>query len=223
MRDSIWLFYSCARILSNVYFVYTDEMNEPLKNIIVDSAILKEDALIQNPGNPAPEEIVRAQDILIVEYYGFDGALHRGQIVMNKAVMQDMKIFFETALAIKFPLQKVIPISHRKYAWDDIISCNDNNSSGYNYRFIMGTNRMSKHALGLAFDINPVQNIYVRYDEHMREIFRLPKDGVYDKNATGTLTSDHPLVALMKGLGWDWGGNWTPQSGRMDYQHFEKN
>lgn len=197
-------------------------MSEPLKNTVIDSAAAKEDILMQNPNSPAPEDLVRSQAILKVEYYGFDGALHCGQIVMHKDVAKDVEVFFETALAIQFPLSKVIPISHKKYTWDDVTSCNDNNSSGYNYRLIMGTNRMSKHARGLAFDINPVQNIYVRYDENMNEIFRLPKEGVYDKNAVGTLTHDNPLVALMKKIGWDWGGDWTPQSGRVDYQHFEK-
>ena len=197
-------------------------MNESLKNAVIDSDAAKEDILMQNPDRPAPGHILNSQDILEVQYYGFDGALHRGQIVMHKDVARDVEVFFKTALAMGFPLSKVIPISDKKYAWDDAVSCNDNNSSGYNYRLIMGTDRMSKHASGLAFDINPVQNIYVRYDENMREIFRLPKEGVYDKDAAGTLTGDHPLVTLMKGLGWDWGGDWKPQSGRIDYQHFEK-
>ena len=102
------------------------------------------------------------------------------------------------------------------------MSCDDNNSSGFNYRFVMGTDRMSKHAMGLAFDINPVQNIYIKYDEKMNEVFRFPKGAVYNKNAIGTLTIDHSLVSLMKSLGWGWGGDWKPESGRVDYQHFEK-
>lgn len=197
-------------------------MNESLKNTIIDSDAPQEDILMQNPQSPAPQDILHSQEILKVEYYGFDGALHCGQIVMHKAVIEDMKVFFKTALAMEFPLSKVIPISNKKYAWDDETSCNDNNSSGYNYRVIMGTNKMSKHAAGLAFDINPFQNVYIGYDKNLREIFRFPKKAIYDKDAMGTLTRDHPLVTLMKSLGWDWGGDWTPQSGRVDYQHFEK-
>ena len=125
---------------------------------------------------------------------------------------------------MKFPIKSVIPISHSKYKWDDILSCRDNNSSGFNYRHISGdSSRLSKHAHGLAFDINPIQNIYIKYDKNLKEVLRFPALGLYDKNILGTLILNHPLVALMKKLEWDWGGDWTPESGRVDYQHFEKN
>jgi hypothetical protein len=159
-----------------------------------------------------------------MEYYGFNGAIHQGKIVMHKNVAEGVKKFFELALQLKFPIKSVVPINDPKYKWDDEISCNDNNSSGFNYRTVSGNAaKLSKHATGLAFDINPVQNIYVRYDKDLKEVFRAPADGIYDKNAPGTLVADDPLVTLMKSLGWDWGGDWTPESGREDYQHFEKN
>ena len=40
----------------------------------------------------------------------------------------------------------------------------DNNSSAFNYRFIAGTERFSKHAFGRALDVNPLQNPFVRSD-----------------------------------------------------------
>lgn len=175
---------------------------------------------IQNPKNPAPQEILDLLDVLEVQHFGYDGQIYSGQIVMNKGVIDEVKLFFEKAAEIKFPIEKVVPISNKKYAWDDELSCEDNNSSGFNYRAIAGTNKLSKHASGLAFDINPAQNIYIRYDENMNEIARSPKDGVYDEKAKGTLTKDHPLVTLMKGLGWTWGGDWKSPA---DWQHFEKN
>lgn len=181
-----------------------------------------EEVLAQNPNSPAPQDILDSLGVLEIEYYGFDEKIHSGQIAMRKDVAEDTKKFFDLALKIKFPIEKVIPISNTKYKWNDEASCNDNNSSGYNYRLVAGTNRMSKHSKGLAFDINPVQNIYVKYNKDGNETVRYPKEGVYDKNTKGTLTSDSPLVILMKDLGWDWGGDWVPESGRVDYQHFEK-
>lgn len=197
-------------------------MSTESTQVTVDSNMSREAILVQNPDNLAPPGVLDSLGIIKVEYYGFDGALHEGQIVMDKGVIQEVGIFFDAALKIKFPIEKVIPISNEKYKWNDEISCNDNNSSGYNYRLIMGTSRLSNHARGLAFDINPVQNIYVGYDKNMNEVFRFPKDAVYDENAKGTLTKNHPLVVLMGGLGWGWGGDWKPESGRIDYQHFEK-
>lgn len=181
-----------------------------------------EEVMVQNPQNPAPQEILNSLEITNVAYYGFDNILHQGQIIMHKDVVGDIVKFFKLAVELEFPIKNVIPIS--KYKWDDELSCEDNNSSGFNYRYISGDRaRLSKHAMGLAFDINPVQNIYVRYDKDLKEIFRAPTDGIYDKNVSGTLVSNDPLVSLMKRLGWDWGGDWTRESGREDYQHFEKN
>ena len=58
----------------------------------------------------------------------------------------------------------------------------------------------------MTFDINPVQNIFIKYDKDMNEIYRVPKNGKYDKNISGTLTPENPLVGHMKNLGWKWEG-----------------
>ena len=55
-----------------------------------------------------------------------------------------------------------------------------------------------------------------------KEILRAPEKAVYDPSRPGTLTADNPLVKLMEGFGWQWGGNWTKASNRIDYMHFEK-
>lgn len=184
---------------------------------------MERDAILaQNPMSPAPQEVIDALEIVFVTYYGFDDAVHIGHIVVHKDVASEVKRFFETALALKFPIQQVIPISDEKYQWNDEASCNDNNSSGYNYRRIAGTETISKHASGMAFDINPAQNVYIKYDKDGKELCRFPKDTVYDEHAKGTLTNTHPLVEIMKNLGWAWGGDWKAESGRVDYQHFEK-
>ena len=197
-------------------------MNNASEDIIIDSVMTNGEIFMQNPQNIAPQNVLDSLSVLIVRYYGFDDKLHQGQMVMHKNLAREVQTFFEHARAIKFPIEKVIPISNVKYKWDEDISCPDNNSSGYNYRLVMGTHRISKHAGGFAFDINPAQNIYVRYDENLNEIFRSPKGTIYDETVPGTLTSNHSLVVLMKNLGWVWGGDWTPESGRVDYQHFEK-
>jgi peptidoglycan LD-endopeptidase CwlK len=189
---------------------------------VVDSNMGNEEALAQNPANSAPQEIIDEQEVVNVQYFGFDGYLHSGQIVINKRLVGDIKKFFDLAVELKFPIKSVIPISSPQYGWDDEVSCGANNSSGFNYRAISGdTTRLSKHANGSAFDINPVENIYIKYDTDEKELFRFPADGVYDESAPGTLTATHPLVLLMKDLGWEWGGDWTPATGRADYQHFE--
>lgn len=189
---------------------------------IIDSALSPEEALGKNPLSPAPEDILKEQTVLQVTYVGFDALFHQGQIVVHKDIARDVEDFFRQALKLQFPIYSVIPIADPRFAFDDEISCNQNNSSGYNYRTIMGSDKLSNHARGLAFDVNPTQNIYVRFDETGKETYRLPATGQYDVKAPGTLFKTHPLVQLMEERGWFWGGDWGPANGLVDYQHFEK-
>jgi len=177
---------------------------------------------IQNPASPAPLEIIDTLEVIRVRHLDFNGAIQDGVVVMNRKHTDDILSFFETALELNFPIASVRPIHEPPFLWDDIVSCNNNNSSGFNYRTIMGSDQLSKHSYGNAFDINPRQNIYIRFDAQGSEIYHLPEDGAYDSNTSGTLTGNHPLVLLMKERGWTWGGDWTKESGRIDYQHFEK-
>jgi peptidoglycan L-alanyl-D-glutamate endopeptidase CwlK len=191
--------------------------------LVVDSQMASSDALRNNPESPAPEELLGDMQVLAVTYLGFDGKTHQGQMVVHKDVSEDVQGLFTLAQEVQFPIEKVIPIANPIYAWDDAVSCDDNNSSGFNYRHISGDpNRLSNHAKGRAFDLNPVQNIYIRYDKDLKEVFRAPATGVYDPTIPGTLHATHPLVLFLKERGWEWGGDWAPESGRVDYQHFEK-
>lgn len=181
-----------------------------------------DEALKQNPISPAPTEVLIKQLLLEVSYISFDGLIHQGQIVVHKDVAADVGAFFKQALTLKFPIYSVIPVADKRFNFDDEVSCNQNNTSGYNYREITGGGKLSNHSWGLAFDVNTVQNVYVRYDESGLETYRLPKTAHYDKNAPGTLHKEHPLVHFMEDLGWTWGGDWNPINGPVDYQHFEK-
>ncbi len=71
-----------------------------------------------------------------------------------------------------------------------------NNTSAFNYRVITGGTSLSKHAYGRAIDINPVENPYIK------GATTLPPGSVYDPNAGGTLTADHPNVLTFARLGW---------------------
>jgi hypothetical protein len=176
----------------------------------------------QNSASPAPLEILEQQICVSVSHVDFTGTEKVGEIIIHKQLANEVCEFFALALTIGFPIHSVRPVHEAPYLFDDAISCEANNSSGFNYRTIHNSIQLSKHSLGMAFDINPIQNIYCTYNEKGEEIYRLPKYSEYDKNVPGTLTADHLLVILMKAKGWTWGGDWSIDSGRVDYQHFEK-
>jgi len=160
----------------------------------------------------APKEFLDSMVLIDVEYYNFEEKLCRGQLVINKAVKQDIVDAFELIKKIKFPIEKVVPIV--EYNWDDESSMHDNNTSAFNYRFVANTTRLSNHSWGRAIDINPVQNPAVYKDGRIA-----PNNGSYNIKAKGTLTSDHEIVKFFKSRGWRWGGDWTSLK---DYQHFDK-
>jgi len=159
----------------------------------------------------------RRQKILKLKYFSFDGKFHRGQLVIDKDLVKDIKKIFKFARREKFPIFSVIPVSDPRFRkngrWDDDLSMIANNTSAFNYRVKTGGGDLSNHAYGRAIDINTVQNPYVKGK------LILPPNGSYVPNTAGTLTAEHPIVKMFIRLGWDWGGNWTRL---QDYQHFEK-
>ncbi len=175
---------------------------------VVDSEIDFDTAV---SGKNIPPSVIQNLRIVDVYYYGFDNKLHKGQLIVHKEVVLDIIEIFEFIRESQFPVNKVIPISN--YGWSDEKSMMDNNTSAFNYRFISGTRVISNHASGLAIDINPLLNPYIKNGNS------LPANCVYDTTKAGTLFTDSQLVAEFKLKGWQWGGEWKSLK---DYQHFEK-
>jgi len=185
---------------------------------IIDSAMTEAEAFDGlRPG--CPEEVRKAQRLFDVVYFGFDGKVHKGQIVAHEDLVDDIRHAFSVALREKFPIQSAIPVSHPKFRkngfWDDDLSMEANNTSSFNYRPITGGTRISNHGYGRAIDVNTVQNPYVKGK------IVLPPGAAYDPNAPGTLTRDHPVTRAFVERGWTWAGDWKSPS-PVDYQHFEK-
>jgi hypothetical protein len=181
--------------------------------MIVDSDMSFEDALRQNPESPCPLDILAIQRVLTVHYYGFDGMLHKGRMVVHGNVVQEVIELFDLIRQSKFPMTSVIPICDPRFAWSDEASASADNSSGFNYRAVTGGTELSKHALGRAIDLNPRRNPYIKGE------LVLPQNAVYDAAAPGTLSAKSSIVGFMEKRRWTWGGRWTDL---IDYQHFEK-
>lgn len=174
-----------------------------------------------NPARPAPAEVLARIVPVAVEYVGFDGRQHTGVMEVNRAAVRDVRGFFTRALHLQFPIEMVVRVSDVPYRWNDDALMAANASSGFNYRFVAGTRRISNHGLGLAMDINPRLNPYIhaRQGKHMV----VPEGAEWRPGVPGTLSAEHPLVQYMEKLGWTWGGRWdVAEHGATDYQHFEK-
>lgn len=177
--------------------------------------------IASNPDRPVPPEIEWQIIPVEVEYVDFNGDLQQGSIEVNRDAYEDVKNFFTIAKEIRFPIEKLVKSSDAPYTWDDDKLMEANTTSGFNYRLIKGTETPSLHGLGLAFDVNTRLNPYIRYEEDGTASVD-PEGAVYDPTQPGVLTAEHPLVLFMKDRGWQWGGDWPAESGRTDYQHFQK-
>jgi len=178
------------------------------QGFVIDSDVAFEEAVA---GISIPQSILENLRLVDVYYYGFDEKIHKGQLIVHKDVVLDVIEIFELIRESRFPIGKVVPIS--KYGWSDENSMKDNNTSAFNYRFISGSRVISNHAAGLAIDINPALNPYIKNGNS------LPENCVYDTTKVGTISASSELVKEFKQRGWQWGGDWKSLK---DYQHFEK-
>lgn len=163
-------------------------------------------------GTKAPRSVIQQLQLLDVEYYSMDGKIHRGQILTNKKLVDDIKTVFNFILKEKFPIAKAIPIV--KYNWNDNLSMQDNNTYSFCYRNIS----YSKHAQGMAIDINPFFNpVRSKNDSLPRP--NKPIGAKFDPSVSGTLHPTHPVVIKLKNIGFRWGHYFKR---KYDDHHFEK-
>lgn len=191
-----------------VNYSSSEEYSSHPQNIVIDADYSFEEAL---DGIAIPVSVKNDLEIVTVKYYGFDDKLHQGQVIVNKRIADDVKEIFKLIEEIKFPVEKVIPMS--EYNWSDEKSMKDNNTCSFNYRFISGTRILSMHANGLALDINPKQNPYIKNGSS------IPAGTAYRTEVKGTIKPDSKIVEAFKEKGWTWGGDWKSLK---DYQHFQK-
>ena len=159
-------------------------------------------------GALCPLDIRQRLEIVNVEYWGFDARAHKGQLVIHRDLASDVRSIFAELLQKRFPIQSIEPIV--VYRWSDDDSMQENNTSGFNYRNVLGTERLSNHATGCAIDVNPKINPYFRNGASM------PPNATYDVGRKGAIT---PVIAqVFERHGWRWGGTWREK----DWQHFDK-
>jgi hypothetical protein len=154
-----------------------------------------------------------------VKYNDFNGETKSGELIVNVQVADDVLEIFKELYDIGYQIEKIKLID--EYNADDDASMADNNTSAFNFRYIDGTEEISDHSYGIAIDINPLYNPYVRSGYGERDV--LPVNGsIY---ADRTLDFPHKIVKgdacynAFISRGWKWGGEW---SGVLDYQHFYK-
>lgn len=154
-----------------------------------------------------------------VLHMGFDGQTKEGELVVNKAIADDVLAIFEELYQADYPIEKVELVD--AYNADDEESMSHNNSSAFNFRFISHTTKISKHGLGMAVDINTLYNPYVKTVDGKLSIEPANATAYVDRSKDFPYKIDHDDLCykLFTKYGFTWGGDWTHSK---DYQHFER-
>lgn len=153
-------------------------------------------------------------------HYDFDGKLAEGELICHNSIAEDLVEIFYDLYASEYQIEKVTLIEN--YNGDDTASMADNNTSCFNYRVVDGTKSLSRHALGLAIDINPLYNPYIRYDKKGGQTVSPVEGEAYADRTVSfpyKIDPDDLCYRLFTEHGFTWGGNWNSSK---DYQHFQK-
>ncbi len=163
-------------------------------------------------GCPVPFEKLRR---VKVGYVGFDGRAMQGELVVHQEVSEDVLAIFKELYAAGYPIKTVALVD--SYKGDDTLSMDADNTSAFNYRPVIGSKTLSKHSYGIAIDINPIENPYIKG----KVLSPLAGKAYADrsKSLPGMITPGDPCYQAFATRGWIWGGNWKTLK---DYQHFEK-
>lgn len=190
-------------------FFYSEELSEEVQQQILGISYQEND-------NISLSEL----RYLRVLHIGFDGKTYIGELIVNQSIAEDILEIMSQLYAQAYPIEKMMLID--AYGADDERSMSDNNTSAFNYREIAGSSKLSKHALGLAIDINPKYNPYVK-DSGTGELHVSPANGAdyadRDWDFPYKITEGDLCLQLFLEHGFAWGGNWNSVK---DYQHFEK-
>lgn len=157
---------------------------------------------------------------LIILHRNMDGQTVVGELVVNKEISADILEIMRELYDLYYPIEQVRLVDY--YEGDDELSMAANNSSAFNWRPLTGsTTKISRHAMGMAIDINPLYNPYYKFHRGV-EIIK-PEEGepYVDRmwEFPYIIEEDDVCYQLFMERGFKWGGDWNSLK---DYQHFEK-
>jgi hypothetical protein len=171
-------------------------------------------------GCPVPLSDLR---LLTVGHWGFDGRVHTGQVVVNKAAAAPLAKVFRKLFELRFPIRHLRladaygPPKGRPRDGDISGSFECRQAVPSPCTGGTGTGHWSNHAYGLAIDINPVENPYVGcgMTRDKTALSYLDRSNVRKGMVTPA------VVRAFAAVGWGWGGSWAGDT--KDYMHFSHN
>ncbi len=165
------------------------------------------------PGCPVGRAGLR---YLTVNYWGFDGYRHRGELVVRSTAAMKFAIAMTKLYNARVPIRAMFLPDRFGYSGqsggaNDYASMRHDNTSAFNCRLVTGdANSRSPHSYGTAIDLNPWENPFRSKDGWL-------PNGWWGDKQIGKYAwkrHDHLVARLMREAGFTW------PYGKYDSQHF---
>jgi hypothetical protein len=151
-----------------------------------------------------------------VAHWGFDGALHTGELIIHADHASGIVDVFSRLHEERFPIEQMRVIGSDEL---DLPPTGDGNvTTAFVCRPVVGSTSWSMHASGLAIDINPFHNPYVKGDLVLPELASSYTDR-HDVRE-GMIVEGDAVTDAFAAIGWHWGGRWASLT---DPMHFSVN
>ncbi len=152
-------------------------------------------------------------------HWDYDKQIHVGEMICHKQIADRVVRILRQLFDATYPIQRMLLPD--VYDADDERQMRANNTSCFCYRTVAGSKHLSKHARGLAIDINTLYNPYYKVRKNRTPIIRPATAKPYcrrDKDFPYKIDHDDLCYRLFTEAGFLWGGDWQSPK---DYQHFE--
>jgi hypothetical protein len=136
-------------------------------------------------------------------------------MIVHDSVADEVVRAFEAMYEARYPIEEMRVVTLREQTrWKTHPTGDTNVTSSFECREATLGSSWSEHAYGMAIDVNPFHNPYVRGSLVAPELagaYRVRDD------RPGIIVEGDAVVRAFDAVGWGWGGRW---SGLKDYMHF---
>jgi hypothetical protein len=136
-------------------------------------------------------------------------------MIVNAAEAEGVVEVFSKLFEAGYPIEQMRVV--RLEEVDDHPTGDWNETTSFVCRPAVGSSNWSQHAFGLAIDVNPFHNPYLRGDLVIPELASAYTDR--SDVRVGMIFDDDVVVEAFADIGWTWGGDWNSLK---DWMHFSK-
>ncbi len=159
-------------------------------------------------------------------HFNFDDEVQVGEMITNEVIAAEVIDIFYNLFLNRYQICSMYLVDE---FWtgdgveSDDASIEADNTSCFNYRRATDAENLSRHAFGMAIDLNPYENPFIYV--HADGTFSCDHEGSYayidnrSSDMPHVITHEDLAYRLFTAHGFTWGGDW---SSPIDYQHFVK-